>query len=127
MALLTISGDPASRWEEVARGAAQTLGYELVTETRLAQWMTEEFGETPVPAKAWTPAAAAVLARLAREHPLLIAIDAPALVGQCPDRSSRRIGSTVRYAATAGSFVATSIVPLCWNTSATHVRSACAA
>lgn len=75
MALLTISGDPASRWEEVARGAAQTLGYELVTETRLAQWITEEFGETSVPAKAWTPAAVAVLARLAREHPLLIAID----------------------------------------------------
>ena len=75
MALLTISGDPASRWEEVARGAAQLLGFELVTESRLAQWMTEEFGETPVPARAWGSAAVAVLARLAREHPLLIAVD----------------------------------------------------
>lgn len=75
MALLTISGDPASRWEEVAQGVAQILEYELVTETRLAQWMTEEFGETPLPARAWAPAAAAVLARLAREHPLLIALD----------------------------------------------------
>lgn len=75
MALLTISGDPASRWEEVARGAAQILGYELVTETRLTQWMAEEFGEVPVPAKAWSTAAVAVLARLAREHPLAIAID----------------------------------------------------
>ena len=75
MALLTISGDPASRWEEVARGAAQLLEFELVTEARLAQWMTEEFGETPVPARAWNPAAVAVLARLAREHPLLIAVD----------------------------------------------------
>jgi hypothetical protein len=75
MALLTISGDPASRWEEVARGAAQLLEFELVTESRLAQWMIEEFGEAPVPARAWSPAAVAVLARLAREHPLLIAVD----------------------------------------------------
>src|ERR1700692_225437 len=75
MALLTISGDPASRWEEVAQGVAQLLNFELVTETRLAQWMTEEFGETPLPARAWASAAVAVLARLAREHPLLIALD----------------------------------------------------
>jgi hypothetical protein len=75
MALLTISGDPASRWEEVARGAAQLLNFELVTETRLAQWMTEEFGDTAIPARAWASAAVAVLARLAREHPLLIALD----------------------------------------------------
>jgi len=75
MALLTISGDPASRWEEVAQGVAQLLNFELVTETRLAQWMAEEFGETPLPARAWAAAAVAVLARLAREHPLLIALD----------------------------------------------------
>src|SRR3977135_902720 len=75
MAVLTISGDPASRWEEVARGAAQLLGFELVTESRLAQWMTEEFGETPLPARAWGTAAVAMLARLAREHPLLVALD----------------------------------------------------
>jgi len=75
MALLTISGDPASRWEEVARGAARFLEFELVTESRLAQWLTEEFGEIPIPARAWPSAAVAVLARLAREHPLLIALD----------------------------------------------------
>src|ERR1700723_2123234 len=75
MALLTISGDTASRWEEVARGAAQFLEFELVTESRLAQWMTEEFGEMPIPARAWPSAAVAVLARLAREQPLLIALD----------------------------------------------------
>ncbi len=75
MALLTISGDPASRWEEVAQGVAQLLDFELVTETRLAQWMAEEFGETTLSARAWAPAAVAVLARLAREHPLLIALD----------------------------------------------------
>jgi hypothetical protein len=75
MALLTISGEPASRWEEVAHVVAKLMNFELVTETRLAQWMTEEFGETPLPARAWAPAAAGVLARLAREHPLLIALD----------------------------------------------------
>jgi hypothetical protein len=75
MPLLTISGDPASRWDEVAQAAAQLLNFELVTETRLAQWMSEEFGETPLPARAWASAAVAVLARLAREHPLLIAVD----------------------------------------------------
>lgn len=75
MAVLTISGDPASRWEEVARGVAQLLGFELVAESRLAQWMTEEFGETPLPARSWGAAAVAMLARLAREHPLLVALD----------------------------------------------------
>src|ERR1700688_2129593 len=68
MALLTISGDPASRWEEVANGAAQLLEFELVTEARLAQWMAEEFGDAAIPGRAWRPAATAVLPRLATEH-----------------------------------------------------------
>src|SRR5690242_7999960 len=75
MALLTISGDPASRWEEVAQAVAQLLNFELVTETRLAQWMTEAVGATPLPGRVWASAAAAAGARLAREHPLLIALD----------------------------------------------------
>jgi hypothetical protein len=74
MALVTISGDPASRWEEVAHAAAQLLQFELVTEARLAQWITEEFGQTPVPEKAWKPAAASILTRMATEHHLVIAI-----------------------------------------------------
>jgi cytidylate kinase len=75
MALLTISGDPASRWEEVAHGAAQLLGFELVTEARLAQWMAEEFGDATIPGRAWKPAATAVLTRLATEHHLVVAVD----------------------------------------------------
>lgn len=74
MALVTISGDPASRWEEVAHAAAQLLQFELVTEARLAQWITEEFGQTPVPERAWKPAAASILTRMATEHHLVIAI-----------------------------------------------------
>lgn len=75
MALLTISGDPATRWEEVARDAASLLDFELVTESRLEQWIAEEFGEAEVPARAWREAAVLVLSRMATEHHLLIAAD----------------------------------------------------
>jgi len=74
MALLTISGDPASRWEEVAHAAARLLQFELVTEARLAQWISEEFGQTPVTERAWKPAASSILTRMATGHHLVIAI-----------------------------------------------------
>jgi cytidylate kinase-like protein len=74
MAILTISGAPASRFEDVAHGCSQLLGFELVTESRLSQWMTEEFGEAPVPDRAWRPAAVSILARLALEHHLVICL-----------------------------------------------------
>jgi hypothetical protein len=74
MALLTISGNPASRFEEVAHGAAQLLQFELVTDARLTQWIREEFGETPMPPRAWAPAAVSILARMATEHHLAIAL-----------------------------------------------------
>jgi hypothetical protein len=74
MALVTVSGEPASRFEEVAHGAAQLLQFELVTETLLAQWLREEFGEAHLPDRAWRPAAASVLARMATEHHLVVAV-----------------------------------------------------
>ncbi|HEV1288332.1 MAG TPA: hypothetical protein VNU44_23610 [Bryobacteraceae bacterium] len=74
MALVTISGDPASRWEEVAHAAAQLLQFELVTEARLAQWITQEFGDATIPEKAWKPAAVSILTRMATEHHMIIAI-----------------------------------------------------
>jgi hypothetical protein len=74
MALLTISGEPASRWEEAANGAAQLLKFELITETRLQSWMTEEFGDTSVPDRAWKPAVVSIVARLAAIHHLVIAL-----------------------------------------------------
>jgi hypothetical protein len=76
MALLTISGEPASRWEEVAHHAARLLEFELVTEARLSHWMAEEFGETAVAGKAWRPAVVSILARLAAEHHLVVALPA---------------------------------------------------
>ncbi len=73
MALLTISGEPGSRFEEVAHGTAQLLKFELVTEARLASWIAEEFGDTEVPDRAWRAAVASILARMATEHHLVVA------------------------------------------------------
>ena len=74
MAILTVSGAPATRFEEVAHGCSQLLGFEFVTESRLSQWMAEEFGETPIPSRAWRPAALSILARLAAEHHLVLCL-----------------------------------------------------
>ena len=49
MALLTISGDPDTPWEEIANRAAQLLHFELVTPARLSRWIAAEFGEAPPP------------------------------------------------------------------------------
>lgn len=76
MALLTISGDPASRFEDVAHGASQLLAFELVTASRLDPWLIDEFGDTPIPDRAWRPAVASLLARLASEHHLVVALPA---------------------------------------------------
>jgi hypothetical protein len=73
MALLTVTGDPASRFEEVAHSVARLLDFELVTEARLTQWLSEEFGDEPLPDRAWRPAAASILARMAAEHHMVIA------------------------------------------------------
>jgi hypothetical protein len=74
MAILTISGEPASRWEEAAHGAARLLNFELITEPRLQSWMTEEFGDSPVPDRAWKPAVVSIVARLATVHHLVVAL-----------------------------------------------------
>lgn len=73
MALITISGEPGCRAEEVARLAAQRLGFELVTETRLQSLIAEEFGaETGISDKAFRPALLSILARLSTEHHLVV-------------------------------------------------------
>ena len=83
MAILTVSGAPASRFEEVARGCAQLMNragpaskpcFELVTESLLSQWMAQEFGETSVPDRAWRAAAVSILARMAMEHHLIVSV-----------------------------------------------------
>ena len=85
MALLTISGDPASRWEEVAQGAARLLKFELVTESRLEPWLNEEFGGAAIEGRAWRPAAVSIVARMALEHHLVVAVcGSEALFGSMP-------------------------------------------
>jgi hypothetical protein len=101
MALLTITGEPGSRWEEAAHASASLLRFELVTEDRLTGWMREEFGETPVPDAAWKPAAISILARMATAHHLVIAISGSEALFSLPTifraaivaPESRRIGS----------------------------------
>ena len=89
MAILTISGAPASRYEDVAHGCAQLLGFEFVTESRLSQWMTEEFGETPVRT---APGGQRLFpsSRLAVEHHLVICLWE--LSRYSPPRCSLRVG-----------------------------------
>jgi len=85
MALLTISGEPASRWEEVAHGAAQLLKFELIAEARLEQWIAEEFGDTAIPERAWRSSVVSIAARMATEHHLVIAVPgAESLFGAMP-------------------------------------------
>ncbi len=104
MALLTISGEPASRWEEVANAAAQLLNFELITEARLEQWKREEFGDVEIPDRAWRATVVSIAARLAMEHHLVIAVpDAESLFEPMPmllragvvASEARRIGNVM--------------------------------
>ena len=59
----------------MALGAAQLLGFELVASSRLQQLLGEEFGDAPIPDRAWRSAVTSVLARLATEHHLVIGVE----------------------------------------------------
>lgn len=72
MAILAVTGEAGCRTEDIARAAAQKLNFELVSETRLAGLLREEFGDTDLPDKAWPAAATSVLARAATDHNLVI-------------------------------------------------------
>jgi cytidylate kinase len=72
MALVAVSGHPGCRFEEVARLAAQGLGYELLTQSRIRALGTEEFGSgATIPDKAYSSLVTSILARLATEHNLV--------------------------------------------------------
>jgi hypothetical protein len=74
MAFIAVSGEPGCRHEELARMAAQRLQGELITEAALEQMIASQlgnqFGESNqmVPAKAWRPLAASILATVGMEH-----------------------------------------------------------
>jgi cytidylate kinase len=72
MALIAVSGHPGCRFEEVARLASQRLGFELLTQSRIADLTSEEFGSSAaLPDKAYSSLVTSVLARLATEHHLV--------------------------------------------------------
>ena len=69
MALIAVSGHPGCRYEEVARIAAQRLGFELLTQSRVQALAGEEFGaDAQIPDKAYPSLVTSILARLATEH-----------------------------------------------------------
>jgi cytidylate kinase len=69
MALIAVSGHPGCRFEEVARIAAQRLGFELLTQARIQALTAEEFGPgAAIPDKAYPSLVTSILARLATEH-----------------------------------------------------------
>jgi cytidylate kinase len=69
MALIAVSGHPGCRFEEVARLAAQRLGFDLLTQSRIRDLAMEEFGSgAPLPDKAYPSLVTSVLAKLAIEH-----------------------------------------------------------
>ena len=77
MALITISGQPGCRTEEVARIAAQRLGWELITQSRLRRLIVDEFGESSViPDRAYPFLVLSIISRLAKEHHLVAAASA---------------------------------------------------
>jgi hypothetical protein len=70
--LVTVSGEPGSRHEEVARLAAQLSGFDLVSDARLRSGMAADFPAGDIPPEAWPHLATSLLARLATEQHLLV-------------------------------------------------------
>jgi len=69
MALIAVSGHPGCRFEEVARFGAHRLGFELLTQSRIAGHIEAEFGTgAKIPDKAYPSLVTSILARLATEH-----------------------------------------------------------
>ena len=69
MALIAVSGHPGCRFEDVARLAAQRLGFELLTQARVLDLARQEFGpDAPLPDKAYAGLVTSVLARLCTDH-----------------------------------------------------------
>jgi cytidylate kinase len=73
MGLITVSGEPGCRHEEVARLTANRLGYHLITEHEIRQTIAGEFGaETALPPKAFPPVVTSILARLSTQQNLVV-------------------------------------------------------
>lgn len=81
MGLITVNGLPGCRTEEVARIAAQQLGFEFVSDTRLVAMLPEEFRiEGPIPERAWLNLMTALVGPLATKHHLVLCFDGAELL-----------------------------------------------
>ena len=81
MGLITVSGAPGSRHQEAARLIAQRLEFELVSETRLASLIEEEFGpRAKLPERAMPEAMTSIVARLATQHHLVVSAEGAELL-----------------------------------------------
>ena len=80
MALISVWGEAGCRHEEAARLTAQRLGFELITERRVAAAIAEEFGEAAIPDKAWRYVVTSLLARFALERHLVVSVPGSALL-----------------------------------------------
>jgi|SRR5579864_649937 len=83
MGLIAISGQPGCRFEEVARITAQRLGFEMVTASRIAGLVEQEFAPLQtVPNKAYLDLVASIVARLATEHHMVVCGDSLELLAK---------------------------------------------
>lgn len=81
MALIAVSGQTGCRVEQVARISAQRLGFELVAPAHVQALVEREFGtDPPVPDKAYNDVLASIVAHLATEHHLMLAVDGAELL-----------------------------------------------
>jgi cytidylate kinase len=103
MGFISISGEPGCRHEELARMMAQRLQCELITDSKLSETMSSEFGSgTEIPDKAWPHLATSILARAGTQHHLvMVSVGSEFLLQNIPGvlrahviaPESRRVGS----------------------------------
>lgn len=82
MGLIAVSGQPGCRFEEVARITAHRLEFELVTASRIAGLVEQEFALQKVPDKAYLDLVASIVARLATDHHLVVCGDGMELLAK---------------------------------------------
>jgi hypothetical protein len=70
--LVTVSGEPGSRHEEVARLAAHQSGFELATGAHIRRGIAADFAGGDLPDGAWPYLATSLLARMATERHLIV-------------------------------------------------------
>jgi len=83
MGLITITGQPGCRVDEVARILRKILSFELLPGSRIESLLAKEFGSAEaVPEKAWLDAAASLLAPILPQRHLIVTGNSVHLMGK---------------------------------------------